>query len=162
MKMLNIILLFCVFILFINQAHGVNSSICILIDSSSKLISNPRDKEINAYLFYRENEAKKGNKLDMFSEPAMFYAILPNTKDTLTISEYLSHFNNIKMQMLNNNFSISVSWDSKIYLVEISCTMLEKDSDRTFWISFFKNIRASNAKINNIPSQITTSFNTTD
>lgn len=146
---------------FTIQLYGDDSSQCILMDSSSKITPNPREKDINEYLAFRENEAKKGNNLVMFSEPAMFYAILPDSKDTLTISQYLSHFDNVNMQTLNNDFSVSVSWDSKIYFVTVSCKILTMDSDRVFWLNFFSNIRARSAKINNIPSQMTTNFNET-
>ena len=159
--MIKITLLVFASFLFTIHLYGDNSSQCILIDSSSKMTPNPREKDINEYLAFRESEASKGNNLVMYSESAMFYAILPDTKDTLTISQYLSHFDNINMQILNNDFSVSVSWDSKIYFVTVHCEILTKDSDRVFWLNFFSNIRARNAKINNIPSQMTTNFNET-
>ena len=141
------------------SAQDSNTSFCTLFDSTSNRMSNPRQKEINSYLALIDQEAKKGNILPMFSESPEFYAILPETKDTLTIPEYLSHVDKTKIQGVDISFSVSINWDCKIRRVIGYCTTLENDSDNYYWLMFWKNIRVRRpARINSIPAEMTTNL----
>ena len=136
------------------KAHKLDSSECFLFDSI--MIPNPRQKEIDSYFAFRE---KKDKNLPMFSESPIFYALLPNTKDTLTISQYLSHFDITKVQAVGTLFSASVNWDCKICSVTGLCTTFRNDSDKDFWMKFWKNVHVKRpARINNIPSEMTTNL----
>jgi hypothetical protein len=140
-------------------AGMINTSQCILFDSSSTIKTNPRQIEIDSCIALWDKAASKENNISLFSDLPIFYAILPETKDTLTISQYIAHFNNLDAQSASAIFLVSVNWDSKIYSVVGYCTALEKDSDKDFWMAFWNNVHVSHpAKINNIPSQISTNI----
>lgn len=127
----------------------------ILIDSCKKYIPNPRQKEIDKYNDSIEKETLKGNFPKVPLELPIFYVLLPNNKDTLSVNEYFSHFDKTKHKEIKS-FRVQVNWDSRICF--ISTEEIDNEIDKVFWESFWKYIFAKNGFINNIPATLETTF----